>query len=309
MMDRNQKYRISSCAYRQRIACYVLAGLLAAGCTRDDDGTDNNDLSVPIEVSAVNVANTAQASTRTAGFTPLTTDGAQIAVFNTTNSGIYTYSAATQKWTSAAPTSIKRNQPGVFAAYPSDLISNKTNYGLKAQPYAANQDVLASKAQNMDYLKPVVTFEMEHIYARLTIQVVYKINLMPDYPLKEVKCTGLYTQSTLNMWTGAYSSPQTQAITVPATGRVGYHEPTQVMDYLLPPGISDNLKIEISPTEATLATQTITIPKEQYTPKAGEWVTITVEIKPLTIGLGTVQTEAWPTPDVTMEELPTPSSL
>lgn len=329
MMSEDLKYRMSPRACRQRTGGYLTAvlavnllaaGLLAAGCARENEepGDNSGDVAVPIEISAVSVANTVQTSTRTAGFTPMEEEGTEICVIGAgVMQRIYKYNGS--KWEKKDyPVMVNLTNNTVLAGYPATEVKSAT-YVMSAKGYSKTKDALASGPRTVDYRNPVVAFEMEHIYARLTIQVVKSnkhnaahILYLPK--LKLLTCTGLYSGGTFNLkekecsdLTAGTLRSYGNDMEIPSEGSA---EITPEADYLLPPGAAADLTIELTWDTEEIKPQKVTIPREKYTPKAGEWMTIQVCVHPLYLTPDVnITLEQWPDPSVKNGTMPEPEPI
>ena len=246
---------------KKNVILYACCLALLAACESNSDPETDRGESVPLTVNELTL--TQETATRVAAGA-VTTDGAAISVFLTSQNGYtpeynyaYTYSAASGGWSSAAPVWVDARQakilgvydPNNVGAFPPSNTSLVSSTNLTAQAYDETKLWYFDNSSNtaINNANASVSFKMKPAYSRMTLQIERDASYLSDCKITEVTLLSggvFYNDLPLDISTGTLQGSATayNATTNPmltkAEGFVTIPSGTttaQSIDLLLPP--------------------------------------------------------------------------
>lgn len=269
------------------ITHWLAGGLLmltvtATGCSDENRDIPGTDEMVPLNIKEV------KGSTWAEGATRATTEDVETSKLPQTllvlkegdASSRKTYTLSGGKWTSADPLMVGTPATKVYAlgGVPEDEISD-SKFPLYSRLYEDDTPIpYYSESQNLSAKNSSATFEMKHFYARLTIQLKKDVNCIWDGKMKSIYIYDFdiynynmsdrtYERLTDGWVLKEYSSALT----------VNSNSYTEVLDVLI--AACDGRHPSSHQTTFGMGTTTVkgTL---NYTPRAGEWTTLRLTVKP-----------------------------
>lgn len=272
--------------YITRINRAYFLGLLALcllSCSEESSIVSTSE-STPLDVDV----RLEEGATTRAGSTPVTTEGAEIGLFRTTDGKYtalydvkYTYSVAdggAGQWSSADPIYMDKRVGKIVAYYdPNGQVninqnSFVTNNSLKAQEF--KEDVLwyfDNSHTNVTNANAQISFAMKPAYARIKLSIQRHANYVGDCAITNVNLksgTVFYSDNSMNISSGAVQgSATTDGWTYPLnTGNIAAGDTNTAYDVLVPPqSVVNGLTITLTIDNTNRA---ITIPAAQFTSSA-----------------------------------------
>lgn len=273
--------------YITRINSAYFLGLLALcllSCSEESSIVSTTE-STPLDVDV----RLEEGATTRAGGIPVTTEGAEIGVFRTTDGRYtalydvkYTYTEADGgggQWSSTDPIYMD-NRTGKIVAYydPKHQVnftegSFVTNNLLKAQKF--DEGVLwyfDNSHASVNNTAAQISFEMKPAYARMVLQIERDATYLSDCKITEVTLTSkgnFFNNLPMNISTGVLSgnatayNAATNPLLTPADGFVTITSGTANIDLLLPPqaittsGLTVSLKIDDKVLSVTIPQSTL----------------------------------------------------
>lgn len=177
------------------------------------------------------------------------------------------------------------------------VTTKNPSVALTTQPYNAKSDISFVKKESVNATTGNLLLQMSHIYSRLKIRVKHSSKYNGACVVTGMTLKQISWQDTFNFLTGEFSGkngtggcgPDPMSITVATNATKDYN------DYLIIPCIPQKNGLEITLT-VDGKNMTTTVPTANYTPKKGEYKSITLNIEGKAINFS-VQTEDWPSPD------------